>query len=64
MPHNIKKYVQDKSWKTFVNFPSYSYICSYWKNSLGAQERIRINYGKRAIGGRAVEVLLYIKQRL
>ena len=49
--------------KNLHYFPSYSDICSYWKNSLRTQERIRINHGKRAIGGRAIEVLLYIKQR-
>ena len=45
----------------FIKYSTYSYICSYWKNSLGTQEQIQINHGKRAIGCRAIELLLYKK---
>ena len=43
----------------FIKYSTYSYICSYWKNSLGTQEQIQINHGKRAIGCQAIELLLY-----
>ena len=33
------------------------------KNVLGTQKWIRINYGKRAIGIRAIEVLLYVQYK-
>ena len=37
----------------------YNNVCSYGIFSLGTQERVRNSRGKRAIGIRAVEVLLY-----
>ena len=33
----------------------------YQENFLGTQKRIRISHGKRAIGVRVIEVLLYLK---
>ena len=51
---NIKK-------KITLNYPKYNYnVCSYGIISLGTQERVRNNRGKRAIGVRGIEILLYI----
>ena len=46
--------------KIALNYPVYNYICSYHGVFLGTQERVRDSRGKRAIGVRATEVLLYI----
>ena len=54
--HNI--HVHDKMGK----IPELSRnICvlSCWKNFLGTQKRVRISHGKRVIGVRVIEVLLY-----
>ena len=45
--------------KITLNYPKYNNVCSYGSFSLGTQERVRNSRGKRAIGVRAVEVLLY-----
>ena len=50
---NIKK-------KTTLNYQKYDNVCSYRIFSLRTQERVRNSRGKRAIGVRAIEVLLYI----
>ena len=50
---NIKK-------KITLNYPKYNNICSYGIFFLGTQERVRNSRGKRAIGVRAIEVLLYL----
>ena len=49
---NIKK-------KITLNYPKYNNVCSYGSFSLGTQERVQNSRGKRAIGVRAFEVLLY-----
>ena len=49
---NIKK-------KMTLNYPKYNSVCSYGIFSLGTQERVRNSRGKRAIGVRAIEGLLY-----
>ena len=35
----------------------------YRKNFVGTQKQVRISHGKRAIGVRAIEVLLYVEER-
>ena len=40
------------------NLPKLS-VYRIWRNSLRTQERVRLIHGKRAIGVRAIEVLLY-----
>ena len=50
---NIKK-------KITLNYPKYNNVCIYGNFSLGTQERVRLSRGKRAIGVRAIEVLLYL----
>ena len=49
---NIKK-------KITLNYPKCNNVCSYGIFFLGTQERVRNSHGKRAIGVRAIEVLLY-----
>ena len=39
------------------NLPKLS-VCRIWRKSLRTQERVRLIHGKRAIGVRAIEVLL------
>ena len=53
---NIKK-------KVTLNCPKYNNVCSYRIFSLGTQERVRKSRGKRAIGVRAIEVLLYTDKK-
>ena len=36
---------------------------TYRKNSIGTKKRVRMIHGKRAIGVRAIEVLLYLAFR-
>ena len=50
---NIKK-------KIILNYPKYNNVCSYGILSLGTQGRVRNSCGKRAIGVRAIVVLLYL----
>ena len=51
---NIKK-------KIILNYPKYDIVCSYGSFFLGTQERVRNGHdGKRDIGVRATELLLYI----
>ena len=50
--HNI--HLQEKE----ENLPKLS-VYRIWRKSLRTQERVRLIHGKRAIGGRAIEVLLY-----
>ena len=52
--HNIQ--FRDKMRK----FPYIFVFLSCRKNFVGTQKRVRISHGKRAIGVRAVEVLLYL----
>ena len=40
------------------NLPKLSVYC-IWRKSLRTQERVQLIHGKRAIGVRAIEVLLY-----
>ena len=51
--HNIQ--FHDKIRK----FPLVFVFLSYRKNFVGTQKRVRINYGKRAIGVRVIEVRPY-----
>ena len=51
---NIKK-------KITLNYPKYNSVCSYGIFFQGTQERTRNSRGKRAIGVRAIEVLLYLE---
>ena len=44
-----------------LNYPKYNNVSSYGIFSSGTQERIRNSRGKRAIGVRAIEVLLYFR---
>ena len=44
--------------KTTLNYPKYNNVCTYGIFSLGLQERVGNNRGKRDIGVRATEVLL------
>ena len=44
--------------KITLNYPKYNNVSCYGIFSLGTQERIRNSQGKRAIGVRAIEVLL------
>ena len=53
---NIKK-------KITLNYPKYNYVCSCGTFSLGTQEQVRKSRGKRAIGIRAIEVLLYFGEK-
>ena len=53
---NIKK-------KITLNYPKYNNVCSYGIFFLGTQERVRNSRDKRAIGVRAIEVLLYSDKR-
>ena len=46
--------------KMTLNYSKYNNVCTYGIFSLGTQERVRNNRGKRAIGVRAIEVLLYV----
>ena len=46
--------------KITLNYPKYNNVCSYWIFFQGTQERVRNSPGKRAIGVRAIEVLLYM----
>ena len=50
--HSI--HLQDKR----RNLPKLS-VYRIWRKSLRTQERVRLIHGKRAIGVRAIEVLLY-----
>ena len=52
--HNIQ--FRDKMRK----FPYIFVFLSCRKNFVGTQKRVRISHGKRAIGVRAIEVLLYL----
>ena len=45
--------------KIILNYPKYNNDCSFGIFSLGIQERVRNSRGKRAIGVRAIVVLLY-----
>ena len=45
--------------KITLNYHKYNNVCSYGIFSLGTKERVRDSRGKRAIGVRAIEVLLY-----
>ena len=45
--------------KITPNYPKYNNVGSYGSFSLRTQERVRKSRGKRAIGVRATEVLLY-----
>ena len=54
---NLKK-------KITLNYPKYNNVCSYGTFSLGTQERVRKGRGKRAIGVRATEVLLYFLKQV
>ena len=54
---NLKK-------KITLNYPKYNNVCSYGIFSLGTQERVRKGRGKRAIGVRATEVLLYFLKQV
>ena len=49
--------------KITLNYPKYNNVCSFGIFSLGTQERVRKSRGKRAIGVRATEVLLYLEFR-
>ena len=51
---NIKK-------KITLNYLKYNSVCSYGIFFQGTQERTRNSRGKRAIGVRAIEVLLYLE---
>ena len=42
------------------NFPKYLFSWAVRRISVGTQKRVRIIHGKRAIGVRVIEVLLYI----
>ena len=43
------------------HFPKYVYVFwTYRKNFIGTQKRVQMIHGKRAIGVRAIEVLLYL----
>ena len=46
--------------KITLNYPKYNDVCSYGIFPSGTQERVRNSHGKRAIGVRDIEVLLYI----
>ena len=46
--------------KITLNYSKYNNVCSYGTFFLGTQERVRNSRGKRVIGVRAIEVLLYI----
>ena len=50
---NIKK-------KITINYPICNNVCSYGIFCLGIQVGVRKSRGKRAIGVRAIEVLLYL----
>ena len=50
---NIKK-------KITLNYPKYNYVWQLWDFFLGTQELVRNSHGKRVIGVRAIEVLLYL----
>ena len=50
---NIKK-------KITLNYPKYNNVCSYGMTSLETQEQVRNSHGKRGIGVRDIEVLLYL----
>ena len=55
--HNI--HFHDKIGK----LPNYPYIFVFSrcrKNFLGTQKRVRINHGKRLVGVRVIEILLYV----
>ena len=47
--------------KITLNYPKYNNVCSYGIFSIGTQERVGNSRGKRAIGVRAIEDLLYNK---
>ena len=48
-------------WELFIKIHvSLNIFLSYRKNFLGTQKRLRISHGKRAIGVRVKEVLLYV----
>ena len=42
-----------------TKYPQIFVLLIYRKNFVGTQKRVRISHGKRAIGVRAIEVLLY-----
>ena len=48
--------------KIILNYPEYNNVCSYGIFSLGTQEQVRKSRAKRAVGVRAIEVLLYLEQ--
>ena len=52
--HNIQ--CHDKIRKSLYIFA----FLGYRKNSVGTEKRVRIGYGKRAIGIRAIQVQLYM----
>ena len=55
---NIKKNIT-------LNYSKYNNICNYGIFSLGTQERVRKKKrGKRGIGVRTIEVLLYMKNHI
>ena len=54
---NLKK-------KITLNYPKHNNVCSYGIFSLGTQERVQNSRGKRAISVQAIEVLLYICDRV
>ena len=54
--HNIHFHDKIKKNPIFV-------FLSYRKNVVGTQKRVRISHGKRAIGVRAIEVLLYLQTK-
>ena len=57
--HNIIQYRKENH----PNYSKYNHEClQLWDFFLGIQERVRNSRGKRAIGVRAIEVLLYLKK--
>ena len=45
------------------NLPTLS-VYRIWRKSLRTQERVRLIHGKRAIGVRAIEILLYCEVKM
>ena len=48
-----------KNTKISRKYPYIFVLLGYQENFLGTQKRVRISHGKRAIGVRVIEVLLY-----
>ena len=46
------------------NHPKLSLICNYGYLFLGSQERVRNSHGKQAISVRAIEILLYVSNKI